>query len=181
MTLFLPFLRGALSLVAGLIFGRPASRPIRRKLYEKIPCKLFHCRNAFQRFRRLRLTEYQQSRQRLRRLFLRFLLRSIRFLIFPEFFCVCFPVLLLFLRIRSIIFPIIFAELFRIFSILFSAFGSVFLRISGRIPRFYSFAIFPRFFPQFFARYFAFSSRCFSGFSRLRFRHASKYKSGFWG
>ena len=38
---------------------------------KKIPCKLFHCRNAFQRFRRLRLTEYQQPRKRLCRFFFR--------------------------------------------------------------------------------------------------------------
>ena len=74
---------------------------------KKIPCKLFHCRNAFQRFRPLRLTEYQQPRQRLRRSFLRFLLLAFPGGVFPLIFSDLFKVC------RSVC-PLHFLDFFRI-------------------------------------------------------------------
>ena len=74
---------------------------------KKIPCKLFHCRNAFQRFRRLRLTEYQQPRKRLCRFFFRFLLLAFPGGVFPLIFSDLF-------KVRRSVRPLHFLDFFRI-------------------------------------------------------------------
>ena len=74
---------------------------------KKIPCKLFHCRNAFQRFRPLRLAEEQQPRQRFRRFFFRLLLRALAGGVFPLIFAYLF-------KVRRSVRPLHFLDFFRI-------------------------------------------------------------------
>ena len=74
---------------------------------KKIPCKLFHCRNIFRRFRPLRLAEEQQPRQRFRRFFFRLLLRALAGGVFPLIFAYLF-------KVRRSVRPLHFLDFFRI-------------------------------------------------------------------